>query len=117
MPRKPSRIVNIRVLRGEPTDGTGKVCIHLFVKDDAGIFVEPHALHPVYKDGEPVKQQVEAKSTRGKLACDPKRDPAPVTRGGVTTITPRTDDPQAVTCPACMASVEYAQIMARLGAA
>ena len=105
------RAVNVRVLPGEPLDGTGRVCIHLFVPDESGPFVEPHVLHPVFKDGQPVKQQVQAKPTRGRLACDPKRTVAPITRGNVTTITQRTDDPRAVTCPRCMASREYAAMM------
>lgn len=101
------RIVNINVLPGEPVDGTGRVCIHLFVRDERGPFVEPHVLHPVLQDGAPVKGRVEARPTRGRLACDPRRGVAPVTRKGVTTITHRTDEPAAVTCPRCKQSPEY----------
>lgn len=107
------RQVNLRVLPGEPTDGSGRVCIHLFVPDEAGPFVEPHVLHPVIENGVAVKQKVQAKPTRGRLACDPKRTVAPVTRGNVTTVTPRTDDPRAATCPRCIASEAYAAMMAR----
>ena len=102
------RVVGMNVLPGEPLDGSGRVCIHLFVHDECGPFVEPHALHPVFKDGEVVKQQLVAKPTRGRLACNQKRTVAPVTRDGVTTITPRTDDPRAVTCLRCCSSAEYA---------
>ena len=102
------RAINLRVLPGEPLDGSGRICIHLFVQDERGSFIEPHALHPVFENG---VQKVQAKPTRGRLACDPKRDPAPVTRGGVITVTPRTDDPRAVTCPRCMASDEYIKAM------
>lgn len=106
------RAINLRVLPGEPLDGSGRICIHLFVQDaKRGSFIEPHALHPVFENGAQVKQKVQAKPTRGRLACDPKRDPAPVTRGGVITVTPRTDDPRAVTCPRCMASDEYIKAM------
>lgn len=111
------RIVNMNVLPGEPVDGTGRVCIHLFVRDERGSFVEPHVLHPVIKDGEIVKRELEAKPTRGRLACDPKRGVAPVKRGGVITVTPRTDSPGAVTCPKCMASKEYIEAMEQLDAA
>ena len=110
------RIVNVRVNHGEPTDGSGRVCIHLFVQDERGSFAEPHALHPVFKDGEAVKQQVEAKLTRGRLACDPRRTVAPVTRNGVVTVTPRTDDPRAVTCAKCCASPDYERAMELLTA-
>ena len=102
------RIVNVSVLPGEPTDGSGRVCIHLLVRDERGPFVEPHMLHPVMKDGEPVKQQLEARPTRARLACNPKRTVAPVTRGNVTTVTHRTEAVDAVTCPKCIASVDYA---------
>lgn len=107
----------MNVVRGEPLDGSGRVCIHLFIQDLRGPFIEPHVLHPVIRDGEIVKQELEARPTRGRLACDPKRTVAPVTRGGITTITPRTDDPRAVTCPRCIASVEYAEAMQTLGTA
>lgn len=110
------RKINIRVLRGQPTDGTGFVCIHLFVPDQSGPFVEPHALHPVVgADGLPVKQQVRAMPTRGRLACDPERTVAPVTRGSTTTVTPRSDDPRAVTCPRCIESADYVRHMTALG--
>ncbi len=113
------RVINVKVLPGQPAEeverGAGRVCIHLFVQDTHGRFVEPHALHPVVKNGEPVKQQVEAKPTRGRLACDPKRNPAPVTRNGITTVTHRTDDPRAVTCPLCLTSLDYQNMMEKLG--
>lgn len=102
------------VLPGEPRDGTGRVCIHLFVQDERGAFAEPHALHPVVVDGEQVKQKVEARSTLGRLACDPKRKVAPVVRGKVTTVTMRSDDPRAVTCGKCKDSPDYKAMMARL---
>lgn len=110
-------VVNMPVLPGEPTDGSGRVCIHLFVPDERGPFVEPHALHPVVQDGEEVKQQLEARPTRGRLACDPKRRVAPVKKGNVVTVTPRTDDPRAVSCPKCKASDDYKRMVATLTAA
>ena len=108
------RIVEVKVLPGEPLDGSGRECIHLFVQDERGPFVEPHALHPVIKDGVPVKQQVDARPTRGRLACDPKRSAAPVTSNGVTTVTARTDDLRAVTCPKCIASDRYRVAMTQV---
>lgn len=111
---KKRRIVNIKVLPNEPLDGTGMICVHLYVKDERGPFVEPHVLHPVYKDGQLVKQKLEAKPTRGRLACDPKKPVAPVTKNGVTTVTLRSDDPRAVTCPKCQATKEYADMMSTI---
>lgn len=100
------RVIQLRTLPGEPTDGSGKVSIHLFVPDPAGPFTEPHVLSPVVKDGVP-QRQFEAKATRGRLACDPKKSAIPVTRKGVTTLTMRTDDYRAVTCSKCIASRDY----------
>ncbi len=102
-----NQIVQMNVCPGEPTDGTGRVCIHLFVQDPRGPFVEPHALHP----GKENPRELEARPTRGRLACDPKRKVAPVVRGNVTLVTPRTDDARAVTCPKCMKSPEYVKAM------
>ena len=113
--RKKKRIVNVNVLPGEPLDGSGRVCIHLFVRDERGPFVEPHAMHPVFReDGTQVKQQVICSPARGRLACDPRRNPAPVTRNGVITVTPRTDDVNAVTCPKCLASKDYAKLVEKI---
>lgn len=108
------RKINLMVLPGEPLDGSGRTCIHLFVQDEAGGSVEKHALHPVFKDGVQVKQQVTAGPARGGLACNIKRSISPVAVGGVTTITQRTDDPRAVTCLKCKASKVYAEMMEKI---
>lgn len=108
----PRRIVNLSVLPGEPTDGSGRVCVHLVIPDDAGPFVEPFMLQPrLDESGQPIKGQAEARPTRCRLACDPKRTVAPVTHRGVTTVTMRTGDPRAVTCPKCIESETYRLIM------
>lgn len=109
-----NRVINMGVLPGEPLDGRGRVCVHLFVQDERGPFVDPHVLHPVIENGAPVKQKVQAKPTRGRLACDSRRSVAPVTRNGVTTVTVRTDDPRSVSCPKCKATPEYTAMMAAL---
>lgn len=113
--RTQSKVVNVKVLPGEPTDGSGRVCIHLFVQDPRGPILEPHALHPVIgPDGEPVKQRVEARPTRGRLACDSRRRAAPDVRGNVASVTCRTDDPRAVTCLKCKATADYERAMVAL---
>lgn len=110
--KRQKRVVQVNVLPGQSTDGTGRVCIHLYVPDERGPFVEPHALHP----GDEDPKQLVAKPTRGRLACDPRRKVAPTTTNGVTAVTMRTDDPRAVTCPKCIASDSYEKMMARLTA-
>lgn len=112
------RVIGVKVLPGEPLDGSGRVCIHLFVQDERGPVIEPNVLHmgEVEDDlGSPIKQLV-ARPTRGRLACDPRRTVAPVTRNGVTTVTMRTDDPRAVTCLKCLKSASYAEVMELLTA-
>jgi len=105
------RIINANVLKGEPLDGSGKVCIHFFVRDAAGSFVEPHVLHPSDRKGELV-----AVPTRGRLACDPRRSVVPTTKNGVITVTPRTEEAGSVTCRKCKATAEYKGAMKLLGA-
>ena len=111
MARSKKLVVDLKVLPGEPLDGTGRICIHLFVQDQHGLFTEPHVIHPVFENGVQGKQKVECRPTRGRLACNRKRGVAPTTRNGVTTVTPRTDDPRAVTCSKCIASKEYIELM------
>lgn len=108
-----NRTINMSVLPGEPLDGSGRVCIHLFVQDERGPFVEPHVLHMEETEigDDHRKKQLVAKATRGRLACDPKRTVALVKRQGDITVTMRTDDPRAVTCPKCKASGDYTRIM------
>lgn len=101
------------MLPGEPLDGSGRVCIHLFVQDESGPFVEPCVIHPVFEDGVQVKQKVDLKPTRGRLACDPKRNVAPVINGNVVTVTHRTEDPRSITCPRCKDTDDYRRMMAR----
>lgn len=102
------------MLPGQPLDGSGRVCIHYLVNDEHGPFVEPHVLHPVFENGQRIKNRLEARPTRGRLACDPKRQVAPVTVKGVTTVTMRSSSPDAVTCPKCMVSPEFIEAMKKL---
>lgn len=109
------RIVNVNVLPGEPLDGSGKVAIHLFIEDEVGPILEPAVtcMADVEVDGNVVKQ-LSVRPTRGRLACNPRRTVAPTTRNGVTTVTPRSGDPRAVTCPKCIASRDYKTMMGLL---
>lgn len=103
------------MLPGESLDGAGRVCIHLFVQDPHGPNTASMVMHPVFnEDGTQVKQVVDCKQARGRLACDPKRLTAAVTRNNITTVTQRTDDPRAVTCPKCKASEDYQKLMAKI---
>ena len=107
------RVVHMKVLPGEPLDGTGKVCVHLIVQDELGPFTEPCVLHmedAESDDGQQFKRLV-SKPTRMRLACSPSRTVAPMTQGNVTTVTTRTDDPRAVTCLKCRATEYYTRAM------
>lgn len=110
--KKRRRIVDVRVLPGEPTDGSGKVCIHLFVPDGTGPIVERSVTQvaPV-PQGEGGGRRLTVGQARGHLACDRKRLVAPVQRAnGVVSVTMRTIEPGAVTCPACKDTAEYDRI-------
>lgn len=114
------RIIAVKVLPGEPTDGTGRVCIHMLVRDSIGPITEPYVLHPKLDgDGNRVGAELEARPTRMVLACDGtrRRTVAPVVRDGVTAVTHRTEDPRATTCPRCIASKYYVEAMRSLGEA
>lgn len=102
------RVISLSVNPGQPTDGSGVVCIHLFVRDEKGPFEEPHVLRsgPAGRERELV-----AGPARGRLACDARRTVAAAMHNGVTRITMRTDDPRAVTCPKCMASPLFKKMM------
>ncbi len=107
------RVINISLLPGEPQDASGRVCIHFFVRDERGPITEPCVPHNIIKDGE-VSKELEVKATKGRLACDQQRTVALVTRKGITTVTHRTEGLSAVTCPKCLASVEYAEAIEQL---
>lgn len=101
------------VLPGEKTDGTGKICIHLFLKDENGSFIEPHALHPqLDNDGNIIKQKLVAKPTRGRIACDRNKKPSTKpNKDGSHTLLMRTDDANAVTCPKCLKTPECIDLL------
>lgn len=108
------RKLNVKVLPGEPLDGTGRVCIHLVVPYERGPFVQNHMLYLEEgqdEEGRRTRQLVH-KPTRCRLACNPERNPKPHTRNGITTITMHTDDTRAVTCPKCLASEDYSRMTA-----
>lgn len=107
--KKKAPAVSVSVLPGQPTNGSGVACIHLFVLDEHGPIIEPHVMHPVIgNDGKPTGK-LYGKPTRGRLACDPKRTIAPFTKNGVLHVTLRTDMCEAVTCIKCKTSKDFLQ--------
>lgn len=111
---KKKRVVSVSVLPGEPLNGAGRVCIHLFVPDGTGPNVERSVTQlgdAPQEEGRPAHKRLTTGPTRGHLACDPKKRVAPTVRNGVTSVTMRTIEPGAVTCPACKKSSEYDRLM------
>lgn len=101
------RVVIMPVLPNQPLDGSGRVCIHLFVPDENGPFVEGHVTDHVKKTVGPV---------HGRLACSSRKTVAPTKNSmGHITITPRTNDARAVTCQKCCESPEYRHAMELAG--
>lgn len=94
-------MVRQNVLPGEPTNGKGTICIHFLVRDEQGPCIEPHVLYPAGKG------KLEARPTRVRIACDPKKKVSPVRVGKVISITHRTEEVSAVTCLKCKATKEY----------
>lgn len=109
-------IINQSVIPGtfttDPRDGI--VCIHLFVQDEKGPFVEPHVLHPA-PGNEPGQRGntglIVTKPTRGRLACDPKRLVEIKVVKGITNVTHRTSAPEAVTCPKCKETADFIRMI------
>lgn len=90
--------VNLKLLPGEPTDGSGRVCIHYFHEcADGLISFKGHAqLRRALKLSEEV---------RGTIACRPQQNSVqPQTRNGVVYICAYSSELEAVTCPECLAS-------------
>jgi hypothetical protein len=91
-------------------DKSGRILIHYFVHDPAGPAETPTgvtmtALGPLKLGG-----------ARGRIACQPKLESVtPQVRAGVTYPIPHSDDPRAVTCPACKETEEYKRVMEQLG--
>lgn len=106
-----------RFVSGDDADyETWRVCVHLLVRDERGPITESHVMHPQADPttDQPIKGKFEMRPTRMRLACSAKRKVEPITRQGVTTVVPRSEDPRAVTCLKCRSSEDYARAMERL---
>jgi hypothetical protein len=90
-------------------DGTGRVKIHYFARDEA-------APETPSKSVQTNLGAIKLGGTKGYLAC--RRAMPGVTPqviGGVVLPFPHSDDPRAVTCPDCQKTAEYKKHVAMLG--
>ncbi len=95
------RSIDVKVLPGEPTDGSGHVRIHWFVRSENGAAVTPAGT--VKSSIGPLK----AGGVRGYLACQKGRaDIGSRVVGGMIAMTLHTDEVRAATCPECLATAE-----------
>src|SRR5215467_9714350 len=94
--------VTIRLL----PDGSGRVRIHWYVKFKGG------PIKSVAQNG-----VINFPASEGKIACSPDLGPSVRLSDGSMQLTHRSDDPRAVTCPECMATQEFKDAMAEIGAA
>ncbi len=102
------RVLDIKVLPDSKGRPSGTLCIHLFVVDPNGILTEPCVTQVDHtKKG----SGLTVGPLKGRLACDHKRRVAVVHKGNVTSVTLRTGDPRATTCPRCLASKECQDMM------
>ncbi len=100
------RTVLVKLLK----DGSGRVCIHWFVRDEAGKITTPSsvtttALGPIALGG-----------VRGRIACMPKLTSVlPTQSKGQINTCAHSDDVRAVTCPECRATDDYKIASVELG--
>ncbi len=86
-------ILNMRLLN----DGSGRVCIHYFIRDPEGPITTPKGQGQLAGCG----------GTKGRIACNPEQNSvSSQVSNGEYRMCVHSDDPRAVTCPACLASPE-----------
>lgn len=94
------RIINQRYLN----DGTGRVCIHLFVHSATGPATTPAGVNGFKFEG-----------ARGYIACNPTQSKVtPLVRGNEHLLCTHSDDARAVSCPKCQETAEFRQQMDEL---
>lgn len=100
-----SRHIGIKLL----PDNSGRVRIHWFVRDPAG---------PIITSGRravTAKGPITLGGARGYIACQPDRkDVRPTAVRGILEMFFHSDDFRAATCPECLGTQEYAEVMAEL---
>lgn len=102
--------INIKVLPGEPLDGSGKVRIHWFVRSEEGAAVTPSGT--LKSSIGPIK----VVGTRGYLACQKGRtDIGSRIVGGMIVMTLHSDDVRSANCPECLATEEAKAMLVKLG--
>lgn len=102
------RTINIPILKGQPTDGSGIICIHLLVRDPNGPFTENKVYHQApNQESNTRRKKLIRKPTKCRIACDPKKLVVPIIKNGVTFLTFRSEDPRATTCTKCKKSKDF----------
>jgi hypothetical protein len=86
-------------------DGSGRVRIHYFHRDDKGPVSTAQVVHPTQIGPVPLG------GATGFIACQPGLKSLFTPAGPVV----HSDDPRAVTCPECRGSGEWREVMTRLG--
>ena len=103
--------INLKLLAGEPVDGSGRLCIHFLVQDDVGKIETPGTLTPALKENPFAPVVLELKGPRKwRIACRPEQNSVqPQVRNGVRYVCLYSNDPLAVTCPGCLESADMTQ--------
>jgi hypothetical protein len=98
-----SRHVGIRML----PDGSGRVRIHWFVKDEVRRSIQTPSRTALTERG-----SIVLGGATGYIACDPARkDVYPRAVRGIVELFCHSDDPRAATCPECCATEEFREVM------
>ena len=92
-----NRVVVMKQLK----DGSGRICVHWFVRDTDGPITTPRGeqmtASGMWRKG----------GVKGRIACNPTQNTiVPQERGMETLLCCHTDDVRAATCPDCLATDE-----------
>lgn len=100
-----NRIVNIRLLG----DGSGRVCVHWFIRDEIGPIRTPGTAHMTALGPIPFGGVV------GRIACNPDQNTVTTQQNGMEFFPCcHSDDVRAATCPKCLETSEAKAMIERL---
>ena len=100
-----NRVVNMRLLN----DGTGRVCIHWFIRDEAGPIKTPGTAYMTAFGPIPLGGAV------GRIACNPEQNSVATQNNGMDFFPClHSDDVRAATCPDCLATDEAKKVIEKL---
>ena len=103
--------INLKVLKGEPLDGSGKLCIHFLFETPDGLIDTSGEVPPGLEENPFAKIVLNLHGPRKwRLSCRPEQNTInPQVRNGVRYICLTSNEPLAVTCPDCLQSKDMTE--------